>query len=410
MCRIKLAALHFLSLAPWVVVASFISQSPSKAHTRSVPTLFARINAPILVATRRQFLYHIIAASSLLLISTCSKPDSSSAVVNYDPARYGDKELKVATSNRLRQNIRDVLSQNMHLAPMFLELMIHDGLSYNASTNQGGPDGTVIRIALGDGGSVSGSVSGSGSVSVSGSVSGNPPNSLQRLVPAAMAIRGIVEKMDRSNKVTYADAISFAGAEGLEYFNGPRMICGLGKLDPVSAMDSNSNSREQETAGYSYPDLRQGDSNEILGAFRSSGLTERDACLLFGALFAINAAIDDIDTAKNMNEQEDTGGNADDEENEMGDEDAVINNSFGASKFGKSSVQIDDNIFATISKEILQTKGRTSAYGVFRDEKVASWVQNYASKKNSFYKDWPLCYTRLVQLGKLNTGTGTDDF
>ena len=398
MCRIKLAALHFISLAPWVV-ASFISQSPSKPHTHSVPALFARINAPILVATRRQSLNHIIAAaaaSSLLILT--SKPDSSNAVVNYDPARYGDKELKVATSNRLRQNIRDVLSQNIHLAPMFLELMIHDGLSYNASTNQGGPDGTVIRIALGDGGSGSGS----------GSGSGNPPKSLQRLVPAAMAIRGIVEKMDRSNKVTYADAISFAGAEGLEYFNGPRMICGLGKLDPVSVMDSNS--REQEKAGYSYPDLRQGDYNEILGAFRNSDLTERDACLLFGALFAINVAIDDTNTAKNMNKQQDTEENADDDENEMGDEVVVINNSFGASKFGKSSAQIDNNIFATISKELLQTKGTTSVYSVFRDEKVASWVQNYASKKNSFYKDWPLCYTRLVQLGKLNTGTGTDDF
>jgi hypothetical protein len=406
MCRIKLAALHFLSLTLWVV-ASFISQSPSKAH--SATHLFARINnnAPIraLVATattRRQSLHHIIAASALFLLISTSKPDSSNAVVNYDPTRYGDKELMVATSNRLRQNIRDVLSQNIHLAPMFLELMIHDGLSYNASTNQGGPDGTVIRIALG------------GGDGASGSGSGNPPKSLQRLVPAAMAIRDIVEKMDRSNKVTYADALSFAGAEGLDFFNGPRMICALGKLDPVSIMDSNSNfkSREQETAGYSYPDLRQGDSNEILGAFRSSGLTERDACLLFGALFAINVAIDDtnINTAKNTNTQQGTEEHADDEENEMGDEVVVINNSFGASKFGKSSVQIDDNIFATISKELLQTQGRTLTYSVFRDEKVATWVQNYASNKNSFYNDWPLCYTRLVQLGKLNTGTGTDDF
>lgn len=67
--------------------------------------------------------------------SFVNAPDASAAVY-VDPDRYGDKELKSATVNRLRQTIRDVLLKDATLAPCLLKIAIYDALRYNASTNE----------------------------------------------------------------------------------------------------------------------------------------------------------------------------------------------------------------------------------------------------------------------------------
>ena len=62
-----------------------------------------------------------------------------------------------------------------------------------------------------------------------------------------------------------------------------------------------------------------------------------------------------------------------DVENKTDDEDILICKSFGASKFGNSSVQIDANTFATILKE--RQRGQTvSVCSVFLHDQVTGWV------------------------------------
>eukprot|EP00957_Ditylum_brightwellii_P110213 8406652-Ditylum_brightwellii.AAC.1 len=61
-------------------------------------------------------------------VTYANPPLPSMAVVYVDPDVYGDKELKVATVNKLRQNIRDAINQDPQLAPLFLKVALQDAL------------------------------------------------------------------------------------------------------------------------------------------------------------------------------------------------------------------------------------------------------------------------------------------
>lgn len=51
-----------------------------------------------------------------------------------DTDLYGDKELKIATINKLKQKLRDAINKDNTVAPYMLELAINDALGYNAET------------------------------------------------------------------------------------------------------------------------------------------------------------------------------------------------------------------------------------------------------------------------------------
>ena len=315
--------------------------------------------------------------ASIYSSSPQANPPSANAMVYFDPAQYGDKETKSATASRLRQNLRDIIAKDPSLAPLFLELVLHDALSYNAATKQGGPDGSILSIAL----------------------RADCPGTLKRLKPAAEALRGIVDKMKRSNGVTCADALSFAGAEAVECMNGPKVPVQLGKLDAPASAAGN------EAASYAYIDFISCGPGEILSAFRKSGLTERDAALLFGGLVALDRA-----TAKPVNGDSELSKKEvdDDDESFLDDEEIAIDNTFSAAKFSNSLGQIDENIFVSISKEM--KGGKSGLPSAFRDEQVVGWVEKYSMTKYNFSKDFTLAYGKLISLGAQNTGSGTDDF
>ena len=56
---------------------------------------------------------------------------------------YGDKELKQAAINNLKQRLRNKINQSPELAKGFFELAITDGLGYQSSDGTGGLDGSV---------------------------------------------------------------------------------------------------------------------------------------------------------------------------------------------------------------------------------------------------------------------------
>ena len=68
---------------------------------------------------------------------------STSAKVFIDTDLYGDKELKIATVNKIKQKLRDAIIKDISLAPQFLEIAINDALGYNSITQDGGPDGSI---------------------------------------------------------------------------------------------------------------------------------------------------------------------------------------------------------------------------------------------------------------------------
>ena len=321
-------------------------------------------------SSRRQLIHKAFVAAAATSVVPFVNAPGASAAVYVDPDRYGDKELKSATVNRLRQTIRDVLLKDATLAPCLLKIAIYDALTYNASTNEGGPNGSVVSVIL----------------------SKDPPPSLVELRPAAEALVAMYNVVKRTTETTMADIVAFAGSEAIESFGGPKSVVQLGKLD-LSKGSPLPNSNQ-------YPDLfaskRSG--QEIVGQFAKAGLNERDIALLFGAIGSMERVL-----ATRVEEEEE-----EEEENEMGDKAVFIPSSFGAPSeiYGKSIGKMDQTIFVEALADIKSK--RLPKYAVFGDEGVGKWVAKYSDKKGGFLKDLPYAYNRLTSLGTTYTGGKID--
>ena len=132
-------------------------------------------------------------ASWLLLTTACTSKSFSpnaEAKVFIDTDLYGDKELKIATINKLKQKLRDAIIKDQTIATCMLELAINDALGYDIVTEDGGPDGS-IQYEL--------------------KVSGN-----EHLEKAVGVVSKIKKELQRTNTVGFADIVAFGGAEALE--------------------------------------------------------------------------------------------------------------------------------------------------------------------------------------------------
>eukprot|EP00978_Attheya_sp_CCMP212_P001795 scaffold3698_cov43-Attheya_sp.AAC.2 len=290
-----------------------------------------------------------------------------SAAVFLDPDRYGDKELKIATVNKLRQNVRDAILKDPTLAPLFVKVAIQDALTYDAKDETGGPDGSIVSSIL----------------------ASDAPASLKGLKPAAEQLSAIAAKIKRTTEITMADVVTFAGAEAIESAGGPRIVVQLGKTDP---RPSKKGSTPTTTA---YPDLcGQDNGKEVVSAFLNTGLTEREVAILYGVVGAMEKVVSNVETV--VEEEE--------EENEMGDKDIFIPSSFGGPKeiYGKQLGKMDDSVFVSVKEDL--NKGRKPISDVFAVDLVGNWANKYAGNKSGFIKDLPEAYGKLMGLGTRYTG------
>mmetsp|Transcript_18513 Transcript_18513/g.26149 ORF Transcript_18513/g.26149 Transcript_18513/m.26149 type:complete len:394 (+) Transcript_18513:178-1359(+) len=339
--------------------------SSSSSGSSSVVTLYAQYQQEV---TRRGWFRTTAGVAAAGLVgggALVGNPIPASASVFVDPDRYGDKELKVATVNKLRQTIRDSILKDPQLAPLFVKVAIQDALKYDSETQKGGPDGTIVTKIL----------------------ASSADSNLTPLKPAAIQLSEIAKVMKRSTQVTMADVVSFAGAEAIESSGGPRIVVQLGKLDPTSTQDQGTN----------YPNLDNGERGTVVQAFKKSGLTEREVALLFGTLRAMDTVLSEIQPQEEEEQ----------EENEMGDKDIFIPSSFGGPSeiYGKrlTDTKMDNSVFVSIKSSLKKAPSSVSA--VFQDDKVAEWAAGYyVDKKKAFANDLPSCYEKLMSLGERYTG------
>ncbi|KAK4532547.1 hypothetical protein CCYA_CCYA12G3404 [Cyanidiococcus yangmingshanensis] len=161
-----------------------------------------------------------------------ARPPSAQAFVDFDVNRYGDKEIRVSTLNRLKQNLRNVLSRSPHLFEPFVRLALADALTYDASTQTGGSNAS-IRLVL-----AKRNESAAGGLGTEGGVS--------RLVEALKALEPIRSFI---REVSWADTIAYAGVVALELTRGPRMRVQNGREDaPLQRQEQVWRSVEQLTA------------------------------------------------------------------------------------------------------------------------------------------------------------------
>ena len=226
---------------------------------------------------RRRFFEKLGGTASGLAALTASTvtgaPSSAGAIVFLDPARYGDQELRKAAIAKLKTRVREEILKDPSLGPAFFKLALSDALSYDAKTNNGGPDGSVLAA-----------------------VRGTPAGEVgAQLKQVAQVIQESQQALKRTNALTFADLVALSGAEAIEAIGGPDMLVQLGRTDGALASRKGAAVGEVTTTskggtGVLPIDWNDPEPKAVLAAFERSGLTERETAVLLGVLLTLETS------------------------------------------------------------------------------------------------------------------------
>jgi len=314
---------------------------------------------------QQQLTTGIRALSSLVLplIVTTSASQIARAKVYVDTDVYGDKELKIATVNKLKQKLRNAVVEDPSVATMFLKLALNDALGYDFSSTDGGPDGSVLFEVK------------------------RPENA--NLEKGVDALKAVKKDLQRTNSLSFADVCAFGGAEALESVGCSRITVQVGRVD---AKEENTKKKVVNWAA-------SPSSADIKEAFVSSGLGAKEIACLLGALGEVNRVVEELAASKKAQQE--------DEEEDSEFEDKT----FVPTTFGKR-----DEIFgAKIGKgdfgskylsQVLKTKGNGNGGAspfdalLFEDTEIRAFVEKYAKNEVAFREDVPAAYAKLTTLGE----------
>jgi len=333
-------------------------------------------------------------------------PSSASAVVYLDPAMYGDQENRVAAVDSLREAVRRAILQNPKLAPSFYNLAILDGLSYDIETKAGGPDGNIVRKVL--------------------SSNSNDPF-VDRLKECCETLLAAKDNLKRKTAITLADAVAIGGAEAIESIGGPVISVQLGRTDAPKG---------SELSPLPIDLLSGGNPDEVVKAFRRSGLTEREMTALLGALLTVDevtkgmSAVTDwkksqrakfvepgklgrMSDFKRLTDEDIAEMEEDEEDSYTDNEDLYIADTFGTrdQAFGsKIGDKISEKNFNLYLKEL--SKKGTGDFGwigsLLTDDKknpaARTMLAKYASSPLIYNKDLSIAFNSITQLGAEYTG------
>jgi hypothetical protein len=225
----------------------------SQNHQSSVSTTQLRA-----ALDRRNFGRAVVGAAAFGLL--VGKPTPSNAEVFFDPAMYGDQELRVGTVDTVRERARRAILQNPSLAPSFYQLALLDGLSYNAESAEYGPNGNVVYAVVS---------------------SKDDSAYIRNLQEACQVLIAAEKDLKKKTAVSIADCVAIAGAEAIDSIGGPVLTVQLGRMEPDKA---------KKLSFSQLPlDLFSGNrsSAEVRNAFKRAGLTEREMVTLLGGLMTL---------------------------------------------------------------------------------------------------------------------------
>jgi hypothetical protein len=378
----------------------------------SVNSLSSRIRKTTeltMADNRRNFLSQAALLGGSLLL-----PNTAQAEVFLDPAMYGDQENRVAAVDTLRERVRRAILQEPYLAPSFYQLALLDGLTFNAETRQGGPDGGALRLVLNS--------------KNDDAYTRNLQKACNTLIESAIALK-------KYTAITIPDAIAIGGAEAIESIGGPVVSVQLGRTEgPKNAK---------------LPDLNleilsgNASQGEVLSAFRRAGLTEREMTALLGGLLTVvsvqqSRSTDDwkesvkpkfvergkmgrMSDFKRLTEEDIA--SMEDEYDEDPDDGWYIADSFGTrdeafgARIGKDL--INEKTFNKFLKELNDEanpkKGKVgeipAKFGwiasVLLDTNTPTsqaWLNKYAQSNLAYLKDLNVAFNSVTQLGAEYTG------
>jgi hypothetical protein len=307
----------------------------------------------------------IVALSGLFQASR----EMAAAQVFFDGDAYGDKELKVATLNKLKQTLRNSMTKNPDLALSFFELAVTDALGFDVSSEDGGLDGSIVFEEA--------------------------PSSF---TSAIKALRGVQEDLSATNAISFADCVAFGGGEALETVGSARVTVQLGRADAKKA-----NAKAPSF------DMWRGDSSEapvknVKKLFASAGLTARDIAALLCAHGEIRRIL--RERQAKMKPADMDGSGDDDEEAEEQD--------FVPSSFGRRDMMYGEKLSSGFStayvKDLLQAVKKTAPSEIrlslldrtlIEDEEIRAVAAGFASSGGDKFSEAVVsAYIRLCGLGQ----------
>jgi len=362
---------------------------------------------------RRDFGRAAFGAAAAALVGATSNPGVGSAQVFFDPAQYGDQELRVAAVDSIRESARRAILKNPALAPSFYQMALLDGISYNAATQEFGPDGSVLKVIL---------------------TSNADDSYTKNLKEAALSLIEAEKNLRKKNAVSLADAIAVAGAEAIESIGGPVLPVQLGRADTPKGGRVSDIPLDLFSGKYS--------NDKIVDAFRQAGLTEREMTALLSGLMTLEIVektrtTDDWKASARpkfreagkmgrMSEfkkltDEDIAQAELDAELEDPDEGWYIADSFGTRerRFGEriGSEDIDEKTFNKYAKQLSEAAKKKksdadlSKFGwigrLLLDPDLPTaqtWLTKYAGSYLNFNKDLSASFNSVTQLGAVYTG------
>jgi len=363
-------------------------------------------------SNRRSFLLQgfgsLIGAS---LIST-SAPRPASAQVYFDPAVYGDQELRQSAVNSLKESVRRAILQDPSLVLSFYQLAILDGLSFDSETTDFGPDGRVL-------------------VAIQASKNNSPY--MTNLKKCCDILLKACISLKKLTNIGIADAIALGGVAAIESVGGPSLSVQLGRTD--SKLKKLSPLNIMVLSG-------EVPNDEVANAFRRSGLTDREMTAILGCQLTLEkvqksrSSTDWKASAKGMGKEPGKMARASEfkplstddlyameNESMIGDDEPIyIAESFGTreesfgSKIGKDD--INEKTFNKFLKELYASaakKGgspeKKAQFGwignllLDKDRPTTeTWVSKYAGSFLSYNRDLSVAYNAITQLGAEFTG------
>jgi hypothetical protein len=242
-------------------------------------------------------------------------------------------------------------------------------------------------------------------------------------------------KLKKYTAITVPDAIAIAGAEAVQAIGGPTLSVQLGRMEAT----------KKQAADIDL-DLLSGkaSSDDVINAFRRSGLTEREMTALLGGLLTVDSVqktrttedwkasvkpkyvergkMGRMSDYKRLTD-EDLAAMEEDDYDEDPDDGWYIADSFGSKKdaFGQriGNDQVDEKNFNKYLKELNDAtspkKGQKNVdpaqYGwiasVLLDQDAPAsqqWLNKYASSNLSYLKDLGVSFNSVTQLGAEYTG------
>jgi hypothetical protein len=323
----------------------------------------ASLEAPL---GRRQLVAQTALYSSALLGLRAAP---SHATVAFDMTRYGDRELQIATINRLKQAVRDMVRAEPELVSTFFELALLDALDYQRLGGAGGLDGSVRFSKF------------------------SSP-SLSRGVAAVDSLqRALVAKTE----VTYADMLAYAGGQSIEIIGGNRVLVQLGRDD------AQPSAKQIPALDWSPAGL-----DGVRAALQGAGLGSRELVLLGAGLGVLRQA---AQTAKPSAEDELSADMDDEKAEELAGyaEPSAKPKALGVDVRMASGLQGVDAV-GTFGAAYLQrllksgaAEGDKVGAMLLSDTELRALLAKYADKPALFGKDLAEAYASLTTLGKFTS-------